>query len=645
MGKRFRELTQTATDSDFVEGNYFGVDTPSVTKKVPANLVAKQSSVVALQTKTGNVSASIAPAFDATRTEDNAYSKGEIVTHTDGKTYAFKVPHYGAWSSSDVYEVDMTSIIRMLSGGVAEILIPYVNGNQWLGTSDLTDGKYLSYITGLPVDTESFSYTNNYLPVAAGKTYAVKNFASGGQVCFYDINKNFIGGALTNDAGSFVVPYNCCYVRCSFKTSNINNVMLYDPTIPVTAKSYSFGGYKISTALLNYDKKVAVDEYAGVVDKVVNMFDKDNVVDGQYVSIAGSVINSSAYCYNKFSIEGDKYISTFYVHIMVFFGADNSVVGTSVNDAYTGTVKQVQVPSNAVYATASVVSSGKNRAYVVYGQINEKTNTPPFYKKSRLKDSLMYDIVVAKDGSGDFTTVTEAARYAMDGDVVFVKPGIYEDEEIELFGKTISLIGENPYTTIITNDLNTYERPPLEMASGRLENLQFIQSGTGTPTGETGWGAYAMHCESSILADNSLYVKNCIFEAQSVSAVGMGMRKGCDVVFENCRFKSNGSPGFYVHDSHINDYIGVQNIILKNCISESTGNAHAIRLVSEKKEGTTVYCSFINNTFADTSAPSVDKYTEGSGAATGNTNMGLTNFNLTKLCTGNNIEELNYNYE
>lgn len=45
MGKRFRELTQTATDADFAEGNYFGVDTPSVTKKLPANLVAKQSDV------------------------------------------------------------------------------------------------------------------------------------------------------------------------------------------------------------------------------------------------------------------------------------------------------------------------------------------------------------------------------------------------------------------------------------------------------------------------------------------------------------------------------------------------------------------------------------------------------------------------
>ena len=52
MGKRFRQLTQTAIDADLVEGNYFGVDTPKVTKKVPANLIAKQS---ALETTNGNV--------------------------------------------------------------------------------------------------------------------------------------------------------------------------------------------------------------------------------------------------------------------------------------------------------------------------------------------------------------------------------------------------------------------------------------------------------------------------------------------------------------------------------------------------------------------------------------------------------------
>lgn len=109
MGKRFRGLTQTATDADFVEGNYFGVDTPSVTKKVPANLIAKQSAlettnsnVIALTTYAQNVAHSIAPPFDPTRDSEHAYPAGYSVTYTDGKVYTFCVDHYGAWDASHV---------------------------------------------------------------------------------------------------------------------------------------------------------------------------------------------------------------------------------------------------------------------------------------------------------------------------------------------------------------------------------------------------------------------------------------------------------------------------------------------------------------------------------------------------------------
>lgn len=105
MGKRFRELTQAATDADFVEGNYFGVDTPSVTKKVPANLVAKASEQAAIATYAQNVAHSIAPEFDPTKPDDAggyAYYKDEIVSN-NGATYRFKVNHpSGAWNAAEV---------------------------------------------------------------------------------------------------------------------------------------------------------------------------------------------------------------------------------------------------------------------------------------------------------------------------------------------------------------------------------------------------------------------------------------------------------------------------------------------------------------------------------------------------------------
>lgn len=117
MGKRFRELTQTATDADFVEGNYFGVDTPSVTKKVPANLVAKQSSVAALQTKTDNISASIATEFVPNTTTTVA----GILYMYNGSLYIAKEDGYqGPWNANKFVSIDLGYIIR--TSGVVERL-------------------------------------------------------------------------------------------------------------------------------------------------------------------------------------------------------------------------------------------------------------------------------------------------------------------------------------------------------------------------------------------------------------------------------------------------------------------------------------------------------------------------------------------
>lgn len=140
MGKRFRELTQTATDSDFVEGNYFGVDTPSVTKKVPANLVAKQSSVVALQTKTTNISASISPEYDGT----TGAVAGRLYMH-EGILYLCKEDTSGDWDSSkfEVSPINETFANLKLSptgiGASKMSKIPFVGDNGTQGNLDVFD--------------------------------------------------------------------------------------------------------------------------------------------------------------------------------------------------------------------------------------------------------------------------------------------------------------------------------------------------------------------------------------------------------------------------------------------------------------------------------------------------------------------------
>ncbi len=65
------------------------------------------------------------------------------------------------------------------------------------------------------------------------------------------------------------------------------------------------------------------------------------------------------------------------------------------------------------------------------------------------------DIVVARDGSGDFTTLTEAVEslpmYTYERVVIYLKPGIYE-EKIRIEQNHISLVGAGPEETIIRYD-------------------------------------------------------------------------------------------------------------------------------------------------------------------------------------------------
>jgi hypothetical protein len=60
------------------------------------------------------------------------------------------------------------------------------------------------------------------------------------------------------------------------------------------------------------------------------------------------------------------------------------------------------------------------------------------------------DFVVTQDGSTDYETIGEALDDAEAGDVILVKPGVYEEViEIEVDEGPFTIVGENPATTVI----------------------------------------------------------------------------------------------------------------------------------------------------------------------------------------------------
>ena len=237
---------------------------------------------------------------------------------------------------------------------------------------------------------------------------------------------------------------------------------------------------------------------------------------------------------------------------------------------------------------------------------------------------------------------------AVSGDIIFVKKGTYNNEHVMTGSKNLTIIGEDCASTIIMNEENNYYLAPIEMASGRLQNLTVYAKDGGTPSGHPqGWYAYALHVENHALYNNTFYVKDCHFIADNNSAVGIGLRGGCHLTFDNCRFTRNGnSYAFYFHDAADEDYVGIQRFTMKDCLLECSGPDAVMRIDSMKMEGTTVYPEFINNYFLSYATDNIGVWynnnSSGGSATTVGTFNNLINFYKVKTSHGNNILSLNY---
>ncbi len=156
-----------------------------------------------------------------------------------------------------------------------------------------------------------------------------------------------------------------------------------------------------------------------------------------------------------------------------------------------------------------------------------------------------FDFVVAKDGSGDYSTVQEAINAVPDfrknRTIIFIKSGVYKEKLVLSDSKTnVSFIGEKAETTILTYD------------DFALKKNRF-----GEEMGTTGSTSFYIFGEG-------FRAENITFE-NSAGSVGQAVAVRIDgdkVAFRNCRFLGNQDT-LYPHGDRSRQYY-------KNCYIEGT---------------------------------------------------------------------------
>lgn len=133
------------------------------------------------------------------------------------------------------------------------------------------------------------------------------------------------------------------------------------------------------------------------------------------------------------------------------------------------------------------------------------------FKKRSLKM-----ITVAKDGTGDFTSVNEAIKSIPDGnETIFIKNGIYR-ERVEITVDNITLIGENNKETVITEGFYALMPMPDGSRRGTFRSYTFLVHADN-------FSAY------NITFENSSGFGKDVGQAIAVYA------EGDHIIFKNCR--------------------------------------------------------------------------------------------------------------
>lgn len=197
----------------------------------------------------------------------------------------------------------------------------------------------------------------------------------------------------------------------------------------------------------------------------------------------------------------------------------------------------------------------------------------------------VYEVI--PNGSGDFTTIQEGVNAVMSGDTLLIYPGVYE-ENVEIYNKTVNLLGTDKEQCILQYDSTKYNAVPLTMGAGNVSNMtiygyrpedmeEVSHAKTSTmlfnndseetiEVWQSKFSGYAVHIDQDYSFGNDIRFENCRIVSNNNQCVGIGSRGDNDIVFEQCELYSNGTGGcIYFHNTPDITFAGETQFVLKDC--------------------------------------------------------------------------------